>query len=723
MIPRTFPSIVEALTTKMVVYVLPSIAGKTAWIDYIPVKGVTTESSVLENTYANGGYQVMKSPTSLVGKKEWIDYIPVYEDASYNKPWSTDAGGYIPAGGPFGVESLFINGEQGAWYDPSDVNVNWRRNLLRYTEQFDNAAWTKNIVTVTANTVVAPDGTLTADKIVTTASAGAQYFVAQNASYVAGTVYTASVYLKKAEYQYAQLTLPSAAAGSSQYANFDLDAGTITFQTGGSATIVNVGDGWYRCSWTAVATITVASGQGAVILIDSGLAARVPLIASAGSLGIFIWGAQLEVGTVATSYQRIVTPEITYLADVQPQPVLFQDSAGTTPVTAVEQPVGLMLDKSGNNNHAFQATSASRPVLSARVNLLTKTEQFDDAAWIKIGSGTGVAPVVTANAAIAPDNTLTAGRVVFNKGAGATTSDLSVVQQALSTGINGIAGLHVKADAPVRIVFRVSGTWVPIDATTEWQFFAIPASLALSASSVQIGLRDGYGIPNVPNSATVYLWGADLRVANDGVGIPAYQRVNTATDYDTTGFPLYLRCDGVDDSLSTNSIDFTSTDKMTVFAGVRKLSDVAVGVVAELSANWGANPGSFNVSAPGDAGQPRYSVGVVGAFVGTGTYAGVESFAAPTTNVVALRLDNGATTVSTRIPLFDVNGVSQTLVNTGGNLTAGNFGNYPLFIGRRGIATAPFNGRLYSLIVRGAQSTTAQITSTESYMNKLTKAF
>lgn len=53
---------------------------------------------------------------------------------------------------------------------------------------------------------------------------------------------------------------------------------------------------------------------------------------------------------------------------------LFQDSAGTTPVTAVEQPVGLMLDKSGRGNHAAQATAGNRPTLSARVNILSATE-------------------------------------------------------------------------------------------------------------------------------------------------------------------------------------------------------------------------------------------------------------------------------------------------------------------------------------------------------------
>lgn len=42
---------------------------------------------------------------------------------------------------------------------------------------------------------------------------------------------------------------------------------------------------------------------------------------------------------------------------------MFQDSAGTTPVTAVGQPVGKILDKSGRGNHATQADAAKRPLL------------------------------------------------------------------------------------------------------------------------------------------------------------------------------------------------------------------------------------------------------------------------------------------------------------------------------------------------------------------------
>lgn len=51
----------------------------------------------------------------------------------------------------------------------------------------------------------------------------------------------------------------------------------------------------------------------------------------------------------------------------------FQDSAGTVPVTAVEQPVGKVLDKSGRGNHATQGTTAKKPALSARRNKLLAT--------------------------------------------------------------------------------------------------------------------------------------------------------------------------------------------------------------------------------------------------------------------------------------------------------------------------------------------------------------
>jgi hypothetical protein len=67
------------------------------------------------------------------------------------------------------------------------------------------------------------------------------------------------------------------------------------------------------------------------------------------------------------------------------------------------------------------------------------------------------------------------------------------------------------------------------------------------------------------------------------------------------------------------------------------------------------------------------------------------------------------------------NGVAGT--SGTGDKGAGNFGNYPLYIGSRAGTSLPFNGNLYSLIIRGAQSTDAQIAATESYSNSKTGAY
>jgi hypothetical protein len=71
--------------------------------------------------------------------------------------------------------------------------------------------------------------------------------------------------------------------------------------------------------------------------------------------------------------------------------------------------------------------------------------------------------------------------------------------------------------------------------------------------------------------------------------------------------------------------------------------------------------------------------------------------------------------------ILRVNG-SQVASSTSTQGT-GNYGNYPLYLFRRGGTTFPLNGRCYGLIVRGAQSSTAQIQQGESYMNQLTKAY
>ena len=65
---------------------------------------------------------------------------------------------------------------------------------------------------------------------------------------------------------------------------------------------------------------------------------------------------------------------------------LFQDSAGTTPVTTAGQPVGLMLDKSGNANHATQATVAARPTYQTGPARAT-IDKVDDRLLVTVPTG------------------------------------------------------------------------------------------------------------------------------------------------------------------------------------------------------------------------------------------------------------------------------------------------------------------------------------------------
>ena len=163
--------------------------------------------------------------------------------------------------------------------------------------------------------------------------------------------------------------------------------------------------------------------------------------------------------------------------------------------------------------------------------------------------------------------------------------------------------------------------------------------------------------------------------------------------------------------MSTNSIDFSAGDKVTVFAGVRKLSDAARAALIELSS--GLPAGSFMVEAP-DTASARYAMRLAGN-VGSAQVAAPATYPAPITNVITPIFDLAAATNLTKMDMR-INGVDVAMIDGGGTVGSGNFGNYPLFIGARNNASLFFTGWLTSLIVRGAQSTQGQIEATESWV-------
>ena len=149
----------------------------------------------------------------------------------------------------------------------------------------------------------------------------------------------------------------------------------------------------------------------------------------------------------------------------------------------MEQPVGLMLDKSGRGNHASQSTPCNRPTLSARYNQLVGTATL-------------------------------------------ATQDVTTVGQVYT--------------------LRFDGT----------------GSITLSGTSIGTYTAGTHRIPCAAGTLAVTVTGsvtsADLRLEEFANGtIPTYQRVTTGTDYDTEGFPLYLKANGTSSTMKTNSIDFS----------------------------------------------------------------------------------------------------------------------------------------------------------------------
>jgi hypothetical protein len=201
------------------------------------------------------------------------------------------------------------------------------QNLLTYSEQIDAANWSKLAVTASVNVITAPDGTLTAEKIEETATTDF-HMVRQNYTLANNTQYTLSAYFKLAERKFVQLApFVGGVGGGSAY--FDLETGAVT-NIGATNWTVNstlatfVGDGWCRCS------ITFTTVTGGAAFIDYRLAPSSGVNNYAGTLGsgAYMWGAQLQTGTLSP-YQRTEGAAITATA-INNLPALVFDGVNDT---------------------------------------------------------------------------------------------------------------------------------------------------------------------------------------------------------------------------------------------------------------------------------------------------------------------------------------------------------------------------------------------------------
>jgi hypothetical protein len=170
-----------------------------------------------------------------------------------------------------------------------------RTNLALYSEQFDNAYWTKTRCSITANATTAPNGNLTADKLVENTDTNS-HFVDRTFTTVASTIYTYSVYAKKSEREF--IVLECLTTGKAIFVS--LNDGSLGTRIGYLVSDINVetlANGWFRISVKDTSPSTVLRYINTIAISSSSAN-----YAGNGTSGIFIWGAQLEQGNVATEY-------------------------------------------------------------------------------------------------------------------------------------------------------------------------------------------------------------------------------------------------------------------------------------------------------------------------------------------------------------------------------------------------------------------------------------
>jgi hypothetical protein len=443
------------------------------------------------------------------------------------------------------------------------------------------------------------------------------------------------------------------------------------------------------------------------------------------SLGVFDPVAEINELLFSTGNQG------TFIAPTWSETMIGGNSFGTG--------VQNILDLSPRNNPFSQATPSSRGAWfrepkTGRRNLFERTEQFGDAYWVKVNT------TVTQNTEIAPDGSLSADTVLGS--AGLTNliraTDLTAIASTYTFSVYCKAGTATTFDVILRDVTAlvnlnataailsgpgtvnvVGGFTVGISglSTTAWTRVAITLSSAMTGGNLlRTQIYPESASSGLTTGKSIILWGAQLELGSTPT---AYQRVTTAFDVTEAGQRdcFGVRADGIDDFYQ-RAINFSGTDKVTVFAAVRKFVDSGAGWITELSTNVASVDGTFAVvasSSLGDASRRTYS----GFTRGTVSTRQVSSglVAAPSTNIFTSEFDNGAVTadqVKNRL-----NGVPNTL-GTDSTTSPGNFINATLNLFARNGTTLFFNGNLYALIVAGGSYPLSTIQRVERILSRIT---
>jgi hypothetical protein len=279
----------------------------------------------------------------------------------------------------------FTRASTASFYD-GRTTAKAEENLISYSQEFDNAYWSKNASTVTTNTSVAPDGTTTAETL--TASAGtalAPRTFPTTLTGITSTVHAISIFAKAGTNNFLQIT--DATVGF--HANFDLSAGTVGTSASCTPSIVSAGNGWHRC------IVTYTSGGTDIrplfVLVTGSSVARLATFNPVGTETILLWGAQQEQRSAVSAYTPTTTAPITNYIPALRTAQAGQARFDHAPLTG--ESLGLLIEEQ-------------------RTNLVTYSDDLANAAWSKVGAS------VTSNVLVSPDGTLTSDKLVEDTSTG-----------------------------------------------------------------------------------------------------------------------------------------------------------------------------------------------------------------------------------------------------------------------------------------------------------------
>jgi hypothetical protein len=405
-------------------------------------------------------------------------------------------------------------------------------NLLTYSEDISQATYSKSALITTSytNVEMAPDGTMTADKLIEDTAFTSHFLTQTLGVTVVGLDYNFSLYLKASGRNKA--TIQAGTVGSARINLLTGAIETSTFPT--TPIITNAGGNWWRFSITFNAISTTLNPLYRIFIVNS---LDSTSYVGDGVSGVYVWGFQLTQSSTVQPYEKtVVAPSNGSAIRVRRGDLLEQDfgfnSLGVLDTAAI-------INFFGNN-------------------LLLQSENFASGSWVKTNA------LITTGAILGPNGVDMADKI--DEAATPNTHSITATQFTTTVGKDYFISLYLKAGERNIVDFVSlipSGTTCRLNLTTGtivsnsftnmptlidvgngwWKFeLVITAASSLTSSGFILRLTNGTTQTYTGIAGWgCYIWGAQVS-GYIGTTVPYFKTTTAAassafiaTYYDQSG--------------------------------------------------------------------------------------------------------------------------------------------------------------------------------------------